>query len=285
MASKMKDGRGEDFLTKKGYQIGEKLDSGGFGTVYKAKRKGETVAVKVVKIDEKKATLDEDLRRELAVLAKVRHPNIVLCHDIMRTKHKVYIFMEFASGGTVGKYVRKNGPFPEWGAKLVFGPTSDALMYMHELGIAHRDLKLDNILLDDYFNPKLTDFGLSRYCKPDEHGKNLLSDTFCGTESYMPPEILQKKAYDPMISDVWSHGICLYVMLNDTYPFDRRNPAKMIEKQLKREWKFTPNVDRFVSEPLKDLLSKMLEPDTKKRIPLKKCLEHPWMPKIKPRQI
>lgn len=74
-----------------------------------------------------------------------------------------------------GKYVRKYGPVPEWGVKLWFAPTAEALHYMHNLAIAHRDLKLDNILLDENNNPKLTDFGLSRFCRFD---KSLCSEFF-----------------------------------------------------------------------------------------------------------
>lgn len=90
----------------------EKLDSGGFGTVYKAEKNGEIVAVKVIKLDPNEEHLDSDLKRELAVLSQVEHEHIVHCYDIMRTAHRVYIFMEYASGGTLGKYVRKYGPLP-----------------------------------------------------------------------------------------------------------------------------------------------------------------------------
>ena len=90
----------------------EKLDSGGFGTVYKAEKNGETVAVKVIKLDPNEKSLDSDLKRELAVLTQVEHEHIVHTYDIMRTAHRVYIFMEYASGGTLGKYVRKYGPLP-----------------------------------------------------------------------------------------------------------------------------------------------------------------------------
>ena len=102
----------KDYLNINGYLFVEKLDSGGFGTVYKAEKNGEIVAVKVIKIDPNEEQLDSDLKRELAVLSQVEHEHIVHCYDIMRTAHRVYIFMEYASGGTVGKYVRKYGPLP-----------------------------------------------------------------------------------------------------------------------------------------------------------------------------
>lgn len=103
MSAKLKKPH-DNVLSEKGITIGEKLDSGGFGTVYKASHHGQTVAVKVIKIDFRKKGLDEDLGRELAILLRVKHPNIVKCYEAFKTKRKVYIFMEFASGGTVGLF-------------------------------------------------------------------------------------------------------------------------------------------------------------------------------------
>lgn len=269
----------ESFLTNKGFHIGEKLDSGGYGVVYKAKKNDQVLAVKVVKISDGAEALEPDLQREVAIIAKIQHPNIIHTFDIMRTKSKLYIFMEFASGGTVGRYIRKNGYMPEWGAKdIFFAPTARALEYLHSINIAHRDLKLDNILLDERMHPKLTDFGLSRYLKPDTAGR-FLSDTFCGTESYMPPEMHKQQLYDPFTADVWSLAVCLYVMLNDSYPFDRKNKERMIEKQLKRDWTFVPEVASVISRECKDFLRHMLEPDVKKRFSMAQCLSHPWMPR------
>lgn len=102
----------KDRLKINGYLFVDKLDSGGFGTVYKAEKNGQTVAVKVIKLDPDEKSLDSDLKRELAVLTQLDHEHIVRCYDIMRTAHRVYIFMEYASGGTLGKYVRKYGPLP-----------------------------------------------------------------------------------------------------------------------------------------------------------------------------
>lgn len=98
------------FINK--FKFISKLDSGGFGTVYKAEKNGETFAVKVIRINTSEKSLDLDLKREISILIQVEHENIVRCYDIMRTAHRVYIFMEFASGGTLGKYVRKYGPLP-----------------------------------------------------------------------------------------------------------------------------------------------------------------------------
>lgn len=141
--------------------------------------------------------------------------------------------------------------------------------------------QLDNILLDDVYNPKLTDFGLSRYCKRDKLGNILLASTHCGTESYMAPEVLQKKLYDPMKADVWSLGVCLFVMLADCYPFDRRDQLNMIKKMFNKDWHFPPKVKGSISNLCTDLLNKILEPNVDKRILLKEIPSHPWMPNLR----
>lgn len=262
---------------KEGYEIGEKLDSGGFGTVYKAQRDGKLVAVKVIKVGHP-PTLDEDMQRELMILTNIRHEHVVQTYDIMRTKNKIYIFMEFASGGTIGKFVRTHGALTETVSKLWFPPIVDALLYLKSQKIAHRDLKLDNVLLDDYMNPKLTDFGLSRYVLYDEKGRVRLTDSWVGTESYMPPEMLLKKKYNPYISDIWSLGVCLYVMMCNSYPFDRKNRPQMISNQLSRNWRWADRVARVISANLKDIENRMMEPDVNKRISLEGIAKHKWMP-------
>lgn len=138
--------------------------------------------------------------------------------------------------------------------------------------------------MDDLYNPKLTDFGLSRYCQRDKHGNIILASTHCGTESYMACEVLQKKRYDPFKADVWSLGICLYVMLADCYPFDRKDQLTMIKKMTNRDWCFPPRVRGSISSLCVNLLKKMLEPNVDQRIQLKQIPLHPWMPKMKPRR-
>lgn len=262
---------------QEGYEIGEKLDSGGFGTVYKAQRDGKLVAVKVIKVAHP-PSLDEDMQRELMILTNIRHEHVVQTYDIMRTKNKIYIFMEFAAGGTIGRFVRTHGPLTETVCRLWFPPIVDALLYLKGQKIAHRDLKLDNVLLDDYMNPKLTDFGLSRYVLFDEKGRVRLTDSWVGTESYMPPEMLLKKKYNPFISDIWSLGVCLYVMMCNVYPFDRKNRPLMISNQLSRKWNWVDKVAKAISSNLKDITNRMLEPDVNKRISLESISKHKWMP-------
>ena len=184
-----------NFLERYGFSDFRVLDSGGQGTVWFAKRNNEPVAIKVIRVEfPEKMKVGEDLQREMSIQAKLDHPHIIKIQNLMRSKTKVYIVMEYAPNGTVGSVVRKKGPINEFHARDWFHPVARAMRYLHRHRITHRDLKLDNILLDAHFCPKLTDFGFSKFVKFDDREKKYVvySDTFCGTPSYYPPEILIK---------------------------------------------------------------------------------------------
>jgi non-specific serine/threonine protein kinase len=104
------------------------------------------------------------------------------------------------------------------------------------------------------------------------------TDSWVGTESYTPSEMLLEKKYNPFISDIWSLGVCLYVMMCNVYPFDRKNRPQMISNQLSRSWRWIDKVAKTVSVNLKDIEGRMLEPDVTKRISLEGISKHKWMP-------
>jgi serine/threonine protein kinase len=131
---------------------------------------------------EKEGKMEEDLRREISVMKNLKHTNCLMVRDLFRTVHKVYIVMDFMPNGSVGSYVRKYDGISEWQAKSWFCPIARAVRYLHESLVAHRDIKLDNILLDRHWNPMLTDFGFSRFVSMDTNTREAQkSDTFCGT--------------------------------------------------------------------------------------------------------
>lgn len=123
----------------------------------------------------------------------------------------------------------------------------------------------------------MTDFSYSLICKSDKSNKIALSLTFCGSLPYTAPEILQETPYDPKVSDVWSLGVCLYVMLNDGLPFKFDDIHFMLKCQLARNWKFKNRVVNKLSDEVKDLVKLMLEPDVRLRIDAYTILQHPWI--------
>jgi len=142
--------------------------------------------------------------------------------------------------------------------------------------IAHRDIKCENILLTANYNVKLADFGFARYMI-DSRGKRVLSDTYCGSLSYVAPEVLRAYPYNPKISDIWSLGVILYILLNKAMPFDEDNLKRLYELQTARKWKFRSKVKDRITDSVKKLVNNMLEPDVSKRWRLDQIVQSEWI--------
>lgn len=142
--------------------------------------------------------------------------------------------------------------------------------------IAHRDIKCENVLLTSNYNVKLADFGFARYTI-NSRGKHILSDTYCGSLSYVAPEILRAYPYNPKISDIWSLGVLLYILLNKAMPFDEDNIKRLYELQIARKWKFRSKIKNTVTDLVKKLVNNMLEPDVSKRWRLDQIVQSDWI--------
>lgn len=209
-------------LKKRGYSLGDTLGEGSYGKVkaaysHRLKRK---VAIKI--IDKKKISqnvLEKFLPREMEALMRLHHPSIIETYEIFETSSgKVYIVMELGEKGSLLSYLTSHGAMDESVARGKFQQLASAIKHCHDLDFAHRDLKCDNILLDNDLNFKLSDFGFSKPLARDENGKTVLSSTFCGSLAYSAPELLEHIPCDPRISDMWSLGIILYAMLFASQP-------------------------------------------------------------------
>ena len=184
---------------------------------------------------------------------------------------RYFIFMRFAENGDLLDFVLKNGAIVESQARVWLRQMALGLQYLHELEIAHRDLKCENILITSNYNVKLADFGFARYvvdskgrrilryilnscssCGMVKCNKNYLyfnfSETYCGSLSYAAPEILRGTPYNPKISDLWSLGVILYIMLNKAMPFDDTNIKRLYEQQTSRKWKFRAKVENILTD-------------------------------------
>ena len=194
------------------YELGKLLGCGAFAKVYHARdvRTGQSVAIKI--INKKKivgTSLMSNIKREISIMRKLNHPNIVKLYEVLASKTKIYFVLEFIKGGELFAKVAK-GRFTEDLSRKYFQQLISAVGFCHSRGIFHRDLKPENLLLDENGNLKVSDFGLSavkEQIQPDG-----LLHTLCGTPAYVAPEILTKRGYDGATINVWSCGVILYVL-------------------------------------------------------------------------
>ncbi|KAI4478045.1 hypothetical protein M0804_012236 [Polistes exclamans] len=274
----------EAILLERGYKLMKKIGEGSYAKVYQADYKSQyrsvkdsTLACKI--IDTSKAPKDfvrKFLPRELDILVKLNHPHVVHIHSIFQRRTKYFIFMRFAENGDLLDFILKNGAVTENQARIWLRQLTLGLQYLHEMEIAHRDMKCENVLLTTNYNVKLADFGFSRYMI-DNRGKRVLSDTYCGSLSYAAPEVLRGAPYNPKHSDIWSLGVILYIILNKAMPFDETNIKVLYEQQISRRWKFRRKIDETLSENAKKTVTNLLEPDVSKRWQVDQILYCDWI--------
>ncbi|KAL1557393.1 CBL-interacting serine/threonine-protein kinase 16 [Salvia divinorum] len=266
------------------YEIGALLGRGAFAKVYLGRRlpssasveaaAEETVAIKVIRKDEaiKSEKTTEQITREIAVMRRVRHPNVVELKEVMATRSKIYLVMEYASGGELLSAVARR--LDESAARSYFQQLVGAVDFCHSRGVFHRDIKPENLLLGADGRLKISDFGLSAlYDSPSSAaGGGGLLHTRCGTPAYTAPEVLRTKGYDGAKADIWSCGVVLYVLLAGFLPFDDRNLAVMFRKAIRSQYSIPP----WFSTETKRLMYKLLDPNPGKRISIPGIMRVPW---------
>uniref|UniRef100_A0A8D0CD37 Testis-specific serine/threonine-protein kinase 3 n=1 Tax=Salvator merianae TaxID=96440 RepID=A0A8D0CD37_SALMN len=264
----------EEFLLSHGYQMGKTIGEGTYSKVKEAfsKKHQRKVAVKI--IDKKggpEEFIERFLPRELQIVKRLDHKNIIRVYEMLEsTDGKIYLVMELAEDGDVFDCVLQGGPLPESRAKALFRQLVEAIRYCHSCGVAHRDLKCENALLQG-FNLKLTDFGFAKVLPKN---RKELSQTFCGSTAYAAPEVLQGVPHDSRKGDIWSMGVVLYVMLCANLPFDDTDIPKMLCHQQKG---VSIPGHLGISEECQDLLKSLLEPDMILRPSIEEVSWHPWL--------
>lgn len=264
-------------LAQYGYGLEDQLGKGSYAVVRGAssKKHKRRVAIKIV--SKKKAPEDyltKFLPREIQVLKRLRHPSCISLLEAIETNTRIYLIMNLAENGDLLEYIRERGPMADDEARRLFRQLITATEYFHSLGIVHRDLKCENLLLDLSYNLVVSDFGFARGQPINaETGKRRLSQTFCGSYAYAPPEILRGIAYDGAIADIWSVGVVLYTMVSASLPFDDSNLKTLLE-QVMRAVHFSSR--KKITLEAKDLIQKILQPSIEKRFTLKQIKEHCW---------
>lgn len=261
----------------------ETIGEGAFSRVYRArsiKIPNRDIAVKIVRVDDTnipQAWKDHSMKRELKILKRVRHPNVITIYDVIKTRTRIYIFMDLAVASVSSHLEATEEPASEQTARSWFGGISNAIAYLHQIEIAHRDLKNDNILIDSNGNAKLTDFGFACFTFDKKTKTEILSKTSCGTKAYVAPEVFNPP-YNPKSADVWSLGVCLYECVTLMLPFRSDLPLQVyIRRQMEKGLVIPKKVQSKLNNLLQDLLKRMIDPDVNKRIRSEAVLIHPWM--------
>ena len=268
----------EKELQKRGYVISSDLGEGTYSKVKSAlwQRPNEKQPMKVaLKIINKKTApkdfLEKFLPRELDVLTKLNHKDIIRAYEIINLGTKVYISLEWAGHGDLLQYVRLKGCLKESECKKMFGELLNAIEYIHSLNIVHRDLKCENILLSKKNQVKLADFGFARILVPPQ-----LSKTFCGSAAYAAPELLQGIPYVGTCADVWSLGVILYIMVCSAMPF-RDNNIKTLLLDQRAPLHIPRAVRGTISQELLAYLGRIMTFNPQKRIGVKELYELEWI--------
>jgi tRNA A-37 threonylcarbamoyl transferase component Bud32 len=244
------------------YTIGKSIGQGAYATVKEAVHKitGKKMAVKIYdKFKLLDAQRKKSVLNEIKILKRLDHKNIVQIYDSIDNSKQLFLIMEYAQGISLHAY-SKTKPcrkFPEIECRKIFRQVVSAIDYCHQRGICHRDIKMDNIIIDRQLRVKLIDFGFSTYS-----GKEQLLRIYCGTPSYMSPEIVTKTPYNGLKADMWALGILLYALLEGTYPFKSPSDKDLYKKIAKGAYSMP---DTF-SKNATLLITRLLQVDPNKRI-------------------
>ena len=259
------------------YKYGKLIGRGAFGKVYLGIHKltGLKVAIKAI---DKANIRDERKRRkvlqEVCVMKRIKHRNVVKLFEVFESSRHLLMVMEYAGGGDLLQLIKSRKKITESEARVVFGQVVDGIRACHRKNVIHRDIKLDNILLNsDLSCAKICDFGVSRIAK---FGEKVHEQ--CGTPAYLAPEIIAGRGYEPFYVDIWSLGVLLYAMVSGTVPFKAKTLSELHKLILKGNYEFPEEL----SSELADLVKLMLNPIPHFRIQLNDIYNHPWLRKLMP---
>ena len=256
------------------YKYGRLIGKGAFGKVNLGLHilTGRIVAIKSFnKNNLKNERAKSKIYHEINLMKNLRHSSVVKLLDTFETKNYILIVMENISGGDLLSFVKKRTKLNEKICKFIFKQLLQAIKYIHTKNVIHRDIKLDNVLIDLNNNIKLCDFGVGKMI----HEGEILTDQ-CGTPAYIAPEILENKGYEGPPVDIWSSGVVLYAMLSGTVPFKANNLNDLQNMIMTGNFKEIPEI----SKESNDLLHKLLQVNPQKRITVDEAMNHPWFNSI-----
>ncbi|XP_051688500.2 MAP/microtubule affinity-regulating kinase 3-like isoform X2 [Oryctolagus cuniculus] len=235
-------------------QLLSALGRGSFGMVVLARQASSQrqVAVKFFHLHAGDPFGTRRVTQEASIMQLLRHLNIVQLLEVGRVGHYHCLVMELVDGGNLYQHVMRRGGLPEPEVMVMFDQILAAVAHCHAQRVAHRDLKLGNLLLDSQLNVKLADFGLSCHLPEGE-----LVQGFRGTPEYSAPEVFRQEPYDPFAADLWSLGVILFAMLAGAMPFSRNDLAELRDCIQRGSYE----LPCAASPALEELLSSLLSPD------------------------
>ncbi|KAI0030543.1 kinase-like domain-containing protein, partial [Vararia minispora EC-137] len=246
------------------YTLGKVIGEGTYGKVRMGTHRLTSTRVAIKQIPK---SLSATLTREIHHHRQLHHPHVTQLFEVIATESSIWLVTELCSGGELFDYLAEKGRLSEFEVRCLFGQLCLAVNYIHDKGIVHRDLKLENVLLDERCRVKLGDFGFTR-----EFDRGGFLETYCGTTGYASPEMLEGKKYTGPEVDIWSLGVILYCLLTGGLPFDDDDESIMRAKVIRAEFA-DPD---FLSDDARDLLQKILQKDPAKRTTIAQILAHPW---------
>lgn len=264
------------------YIIGKHIGQGAYAAVRIGLHKtlNRKVALKIYK----KYKLEEpnrrkSVKREIKLMEKMKNEHIVQLFEIIDTQKYVILVMEYVGGGSLHGYLKSkpNKRLTEPDAKRVIKQIAEGLRYCHGRCITHRDIKLENILLDTQSNIKIIDFGFST-CVPNDKKIKI----FCGTPSYMAPEIVRKTEYCGPPADIWAVGVLLFTILCGQFPYRGATDEELYGKICKADYHIPAEVLAYLSPEATDLIAKLFSLNAEDRPTSKQLLQHPWLADAEP---
>jgi len=255
------------------YAVGKLLGRGAFGKVNVGVHK-HTEELTAMKLCERKRIAElqakKCLMQEVSILKRLNgHPNIIQLYEVIETTAHLVLVMEFAAGGDLLRYVRQRRKLTEECAQGLFKQLLSGIGHIHAMGVVHRDIKLENLLLDAFGCLKIADFGVAVVVEP----LNRRLHEHCGTPSYIAPEILMELGYEGQPVDVWSSGVVLYAMLSGRVPFKGDHASDLKQAIIRGKFNMPP----YLSSEAAELLRMLLVVDANRRGTIRDAMGHPWL--------
>ena len=253
------------------YLFGRLIGRGAFGKVNLGLHilSGKIVAIKSFNKNKlKDENSKEKIYHEINLMKSLKHNSIVRILETIETSNYILIIMENINGGDLLSFVKKRTKLNEKTSKIIFKQLITSLKYIHSKGIIHRDIKLDNILIDLHNNIKICDFGVGKNYTNNEKFMEQ-----CGTPAYIAPEILKNEGYEGPPVDIWSSGVVLYAMLSGNVPFKANNINDLKHNIILGNY----NIINHISNDAQNIIMRLLEINPSKRITINEILSHPWI--------